>query len=101
VAQLNRGRVSDPAQAALSGSHNEAPGSAGGNLTDPDRHQVLNGAIGAGGEPVGLIAVDKAANQITLRASVYLENADWEEQAQMYLHTLFGQISRLAGSPDN
>jgi hypothetical protein len=33
VAQLNRGRVSDPAQAALSGSHYEAPGSAGGNLT--------------------------------------------------------------------
>ena len=33
VAQLNRGRVSAPAQAALSGSQNEAPGSAGGNLT--------------------------------------------------------------------
>jgi hypothetical protein len=33
VAQINRGRVSDPAQAALSGSHNEVPGSAGGNLT--------------------------------------------------------------------
>ena len=33
MAQLNRGRVSDPAQAALSGSQNEAPGSAGGNLT--------------------------------------------------------------------
>jgi hypothetical protein len=33
VAQFNRGRVSDPAQAALSGSQNEAPGSAGGNLT--------------------------------------------------------------------
>jgi hypothetical protein len=33
VAQLNQGRVSDPAQAALSGSQNEAPGSAGGNLT--------------------------------------------------------------------
>ena len=30
MAQLNRGRVSDPAQAALSGSQNEAPGSAGG-----------------------------------------------------------------------
>ena len=29
VAQLNRGRVSDPAQAALSGSQKEAPGSAG------------------------------------------------------------------------
>src|ERR1017187_6855123 len=28
VAQLNRGRVSDPAQAALSGSHRKAPGSA-------------------------------------------------------------------------
>ena len=35
MAQINRGRVSDPAQAALSGSHNEAPGSAGGNLTLP------------------------------------------------------------------
>ena len=34
-AQINRGRVSDPAQAALSGSQNEAPGSAGGNLTFP------------------------------------------------------------------
>ena len=33
MAQLNRGRVSDPAQAALSGSQNEAPGSAGGHLT--------------------------------------------------------------------
>jgi len=33
VAQLNRGRVSDPAQAASSGSQKEAPGSAGGNLT--------------------------------------------------------------------
>ena len=33
VAQTNRGRVSDAAQAALSGSPNEAPGSAGGNLT--------------------------------------------------------------------
>ena len=33
VAQLNRGRVSDPAQAASSGSHKEAPGSAGGILT--------------------------------------------------------------------
>jgi hypothetical protein len=32
VAQLNRGRVSDPAQAALSGSHRKAPGSAGGYL---------------------------------------------------------------------
>ena len=35
MAQHNRGRVSDPAQAALSGSQNEAPGSAGGNLTLP------------------------------------------------------------------
>jgi putative transposase len=33
VAQHNRGRVSDPAQAPLSGSQNEALGSAGGNLT--------------------------------------------------------------------
>jgi hypothetical protein len=32
VAQLNRGRVSVPAQAALSGSHRKAPGSAGGYL---------------------------------------------------------------------
>ena len=32
MAQLNRGRVSVPAQAALSGSHNKAPGSAGGYL---------------------------------------------------------------------
>ncbi len=32
MAQLNRGRVSDPAQAALSGSHRKAPGSAGGYL---------------------------------------------------------------------
>ena len=32
VAQPNRGRVSDPTQAALSGSHNKAPGSAGGYL---------------------------------------------------------------------
>jgi hypothetical protein len=30
VAQPNRGRVSVPAQAALSGSHNQAPGFAGG-----------------------------------------------------------------------
>jgi hypothetical protein len=36
VAKLNRGRVSGPAQAALSGSPNEAPGSAGGNLTNSD-----------------------------------------------------------------
>jgi len=34
VAQRNRGRVSDPAQAALSGSHRKAPGSAGGYLPD-------------------------------------------------------------------
>ena len=33
MAQLNRGRVRDPAQAASSGSQKEAPGSAGGNLT--------------------------------------------------------------------
>ena len=32
MAQLNRGRVSDPAQAASSGSHWKAPGSAGGYL---------------------------------------------------------------------
>lgn len=32
VAPLNRDRVSDPLQAALSGPHYEAPGSAGGNL---------------------------------------------------------------------
>jgi pyrimidine deaminase RibD-like protein len=32
VAQPNRGRVSDPVQAALSGSHHKAPGSAGGYL---------------------------------------------------------------------
>jgi hypothetical protein len=32
VAQRNRGRVSVPAQAALSGSHNKAPGFAGGYL---------------------------------------------------------------------
>ena len=32
VAQSNRGRVSDPALAALSGSHRKAPGSAGGYL---------------------------------------------------------------------
>jgi hypothetical protein len=32
VAQRNWGRVSDPAQAASSGSHNKAPGSAGGYL---------------------------------------------------------------------
>ena len=33
MAPINRGRVSDPAQAASSGSHKEAPGSAGGTLT--------------------------------------------------------------------
>jgi putative transposase len=32
VAQINRGRVSDPAQAALSGSHQKAPGSLPGVL---------------------------------------------------------------------
>jgi hypothetical protein len=32
VAQINRGRVSVPAQAASSGSHHKAPGSAGGYL---------------------------------------------------------------------
>ena len=32
VAPLNRGRVSDPAQAASSGSQKNAPGSAGGYL---------------------------------------------------------------------
>ena len=32
MAQRNRGRVSDPAQAALSGSHRKASGSAGGYL---------------------------------------------------------------------
>jgi AraC-like DNA-binding protein len=38
VAQLNRGRVSDPAQAALSGSHRKASGSAGGYLLPPVIH---------------------------------------------------------------
>jgi hypothetical protein len=42
VAQINRGRVSDPAQAALSGSHNEAPGSAGGNLTTDKFHEHID-----------------------------------------------------------
>jgi hypothetical protein len=41
VAQLNRGRVSVPAQAALSGSQNEAPGSAGGNLTDISQYLII------------------------------------------------------------
>ena len=30
LAQINRGRINDPAQAALSGSHNKASGFAGG-----------------------------------------------------------------------
>ncbi len=42
VAQSNRGRVSDPAPAALSGSHNKAPGSAGGYLHS---HRWLPGPV--------------------------------------------------------
>jgi len=38
VAQPNRGRVSVPAQAALSGSHNQAPGFAGG-IDSKERHR--------------------------------------------------------------
>jgi len=41
VAQLNRGRVSDPAQAALSGSHRKAPGSAGGYLLTKRLSEVV------------------------------------------------------------
>ena len=37
MAQLNRGRVSVPAQAALSGSQKEAPGSAGGISVYPEK----------------------------------------------------------------
>ena len=44
VAQLNRGRVSDPAQAASSGSHKKAPGSAGGYLLWYAQHgHILTG----------------------------------------------------------
>ena len=41
VAQPNRGRVSDPAQAALSGSHRKAPGFAGGYLLTQALSQAL------------------------------------------------------------
>src|ERR1017187_8553515 len=48
VAQLKRGRVSDPAQAALSGSHRKAPGSAGGYLLHPTEvilgHELVQSA---------------------------------------------------------
>jgi hypothetical protein len=40
--QLRRGRVSDPAQAALSGSHRKAPSSAGGYLQNADLWQALD-----------------------------------------------------------
>jgi len=43
VAQLNRGRVSVPAQAALSGSHRKASGSAGGYLLTNDALQRVLG----------------------------------------------------------
>ena len=41
MAKLNRGRVSDPAQAALSGSQHKAPGYAGGYLpSDPKAYNA-------------------------------------------------------------
>ena len=42
MAQLNRGRVSVPAQAALSGSHRKASGFAGGYLLATEYTQLLN-----------------------------------------------------------
>jgi hypothetical protein len=64
VAQINRGRVSDPAQAALSGSHNEVPGSAGGNLTTTRRVLLLLEAL-----PIGerLGAFNRVRNGILQR----------------------------------
>ncbi len=41
MAKRVRGRVSDPGQAALSGSHNKAPGSAGGYLRAPSMGAIL------------------------------------------------------------
>jgi hypothetical protein len=46
VAQLNRGRVSDPAQAALSGSHRKASGFAGGYLLLPFAIGLLLWVVG-------------------------------------------------------
>jgi hypothetical protein len=47
VAQPNRGRVSVPAQAASSGSHNQAPGSAGGIDFNPAFSKIPLSQLGS------------------------------------------------------
>ena len=51
MAQINRGRVSDPAQAALSGSHQKAPGFAGGTLLSGDGYPSDDGHMHFGPMP--------------------------------------------------
>jgi len=50
--------------------------------------QLLNEAVLTGGHPIGLIAVDKAQNQLTIRTETYPENTGMEEQCETLLRTL-------------
>ena len=74
MAQINRGRVSDPAQAALSGSQTEAPGSAGGNLTVSEIRDLLGVRAADNLRHAELVLIvegseDAAALEVLLRAA--------------------------------
>jgi REP element-mobilizing transposase RayT len=66
----NRGRVSDPAQAALSGSQRKAPGSAGGYLLHGDERKVW-GDAGYQGQTEAIHEAAPKAQDMTSRRTKF------------------------------
>jgi hypothetical protein len=57
------------------------------------KQQEVNEAIQMGGQPIGLIAVDEAQNQLTIRTKTFPENADMEEECGELLQRLSVQVA--------
>lgn len=61
----------------------------------PNRLAVLEEAVRGGGHPVGTIVGDIVGTKVTIRTSVYPQNADWKTEAEKYLGELIPTVTRL------
>jgi hypothetical protein len=60
---------------------------------DEDRHTLLNSSVRAGGIPIGLIAVDKTGNELTILTRVYSEHQEAaRDRAEGFLGALTDRV---------
>ena len=62
---------------------------------DPQRLKLLNDAVRAGGNPIGLIAADMEDGHLKVSRKIFPENAERVEQCEAYFDRLTAELEEL------